>query len=84
MGDKDRTEIRKMVAYANVSVAEYTDGRSTVLAWRMDMSTRRMIPTYLTDIEQPARDPFSVEEQLLMGALELYVQKHGEQLELPW
>jgi hypothetical protein len=66
-----------------LTVYEYEDGSNSATFWRMDPGTRRMIPSYLSGVEQPAREPFSSAELLLMAALETYADYLQDTGQLP-
>lgn len=84
MQPENRTPERRLTGLYQVSVYEYSDGRNDATIWRMDEKTRRMVPHHLGGVEQPARDPFSPPELLLMAALEHYAQQIDPDIELPW
>lgn len=76
--------MRKMTNYLSISVSEYETGENEARLVRLDGPTRHFLPEYISSVEQPARDPFSLEELLLMAALEVYARRVDPQMKLPW
>lgn len=72
------------VGYSAITVSEFADG-TAYLRWnRMDMTTRKLTYEDLTAVKQPARDPFTAEELALMGALEQFCRRMGDDAEIRW
>jgi len=65
----------KLTGLWSVTVREYDNGQNDSQYLRYDMATRMIHPESLGVTEQPAKDPFSPHELLLMAALENYARR---------
>lgn len=75
---------RAMTAWYSVTVREMDDGTADLAYHRMDMATHKLVQESLSQVEQPARQPFMAHELLTMAAMEVFARAVGEQMPLPW
>jgi hypothetical protein len=74
--------MRQVASYLAVSIREYDDGTNSALLLVQDAKTRRLRCEELPGVEQPAREPFTAYELLLMATLEAYQREIDGQLTL--
>jgi hypothetical protein len=75
--------MRRMIKHRSLTVSFYDDDTVEIRLSRYDPAARVWIPHLVSTVEQPARDPFTPEELLLMGAMEMHALWLDQVSEVP-